>query len=860
MADQIGIKVLVDAAAAVANLKKTEDGAKAATEAFEKLSDAEKRAVVEMARLQATARAAAADEARLSAYVAESSRLRREETSALQQASRAAAEETRKFTAETDRLAREQEKLAVAIERTRDEIAKLKAANDDNASKLEDSRSIARMLTTDVGQLGERIKSISPYWGSMAVTAVGSFTRIAASVGVALASIGAVAVALGRAAGESDNQARAASLLGGAYERVRAATADTITAQQALALQQGLVQSGLNVTGEQLAALAARARTFALATGGDTSEALGQMLDAMRGLESEGLRRFGVTLNSTGDRQRDFNSAVEQATTAQSNAEAQSRKWGTALTGVAAAQQTLAQTMQGSQRTMTEEVDRTTRAFSQMTSGIASAVARALNLSEVFSFMASDVIPTLFDSAGSDARNQRNIDGSIMLRRSAERSEERGTARNALNALRANRQISTEQFDQYSSALNTRGATREDYIRIEEYARRAGRESAPVAQSMLNEVMRPLLDASQRQFEQEHRANQLRQDISDMEAAGNRKARRAATAGGSSGSGGNELRDAMRAYQEAIADSPDGATQIFPADMPQNPRETATAYYQRLAEIQRGFNSAGRVNDLDPVYSAGQSPEDQFTMGEKHRALLDAADEQREQRLARQQRIGRRDRETRTQALRQDRSVGGGILRGLGVTGDALETEAKLTQGYADTIIGAYSKIGDAITRHVELVASGQETIGQAMLNGVHEVTKTLAMEALPKSLMELAAGFAALANPITAPTAPLHFTAAAVYGSVAAGAGIVAGVTGALGAGQSAGAASGARATGSARAASGASPRPTQEAAAPVTIYLSSIVPPGPRELQGLVNATAQAGRYNLDRRRDMVPRAVRT
>jgi hypothetical protein len=43
------------------------------------------------------------------------------------------------------------------------------------------------------------------------------------------------------------------------------------------------------------------------------------------------------------------------------------------------------------------------------------------------------------------------------------------------------------------------------------------------------------------------------------------------------------------------------------------------------------------------------------------------------------------------------------------------------------------------------------------------------------------------------------------------------------------------------------------------VTIYLNSTVPPGPRELQGLVQATAQAGRYNLDRRRDMVPRAVR-
>jgi hypothetical protein len=102
--------------------------------------------------------------------------------------------------------------------------------------------------------------------------------------------------------------------------------------------------------------------------------------------------------------------------------------------------------------------------------------------------------------------------------------------------------------------------------------------------------------------------------------------------------------------------------------------------------------------------------------------------------------------------------------------------------------------------------------------------------------------------------TAPAHFTAAAIYGGVAAGAGLVAGVTGAAMAG--APAAAGAANTSSARAASGRTAPSAPESAAPVTIVVSSLVPPGPRELQGLVNAQRQAARYGIDRK---APRMVR-
>ena len=399
--DVLSLKVLVDAARAVSELKRTQDAAKAAAEQFEKLSEAEQKAVSEMVRMQQASREAAAEEQRVARYVAEASKLRKEETDAYREAAREAAAETKRFASESAALARQSKLLTKAIESTREETEKLKSSNDKNAHSLLESRSKLGLLTTAVDQLGDKIKQVSPFWGTMATTAVGSFARISAGVGLAVAALGGATMAIGRAAGEAERQERAVRLLGGAFDAVRDATNDTITAQQALTLQQGLLQSGLTVSGDQLAALTRRAREFALATGTDTEQALGQMLDAMRGLESEGLRRFGVTLHTTGDRQRDFNGVVRQFASGSSEAEVQARKWGTALSQVDQNARTLRETLGPSQRTMSEEVERTSRSFTNMTNNIAGALARALDLNEVFQFWSD-----LFDSS----QNQRAID------------------------------------------------------------------------------------------------------------------------------------------------------------------------------------------------------------------------------------------------------------------------------------------------------------------------------------------------------------------------------------------------------------------------------------------------------------------
>lgn len=245
------------------------------------------------------------------------------------------------------------------------------------------------------------------------------------------------------------------------------------------------------------------------------------------------------------------------------------------------------------------------------------------------------------------------------------------------------------------------------------------------------------------------------------------------------------------------------------------------------------------------------------------RSIIDTIDESARARAEEQRRIvdQREDafaKELERANSERESSIGGRVASSLGVQTSALEAEARATQQYADTITSAYQRMTGAITQHVEAVVTGQETIGQALLGAVADVTLALAREALPRSLMELAAGLAALANPVTAATAPLHFAASGVYAAIAAGAGVV-------GAGASAASNAMARrpavpgAVADARAASGSSSSSSSSSSsgAPITIVISSITPPGPRELTDLVRARDQAGRYGLDTPR---PREVRT
>jgi len=741
----------------------------------------------------AAAKKAAEEENKLGAEI------RKAEIAALAAATKLAAEATKQLAAESKALGVSIEKLKSDIASTIETTTKLKEKNDAADQSAKDLRSTFVTLTTDVGALGERFSKTHPILTSFA----GTVGRLTLGVTAGVGAIGAATMSLAQHAAQSESSDRAIRLLGDAYGQVQDATMGTVNAQSALRVQQGLVQSGLEVTGSQLAIVSRAARDYALATGTETGQALDQMADALRGMEAEGLRRFNISVQSSGDRTRDFNAALEQLSRRQ------------AQTGV-------------ENRTMSEEITRSTDAMGRFIGSLASGISRALELRQAFSWAADLLDPEV---------QRRNLQGDSLLRAAAERARQRGsTLERIQQAERAG--LDTSQL---RAAMSTRGVSLEDMSRIgafaEEGARRTvsgGAGAVARQQAVLAEAITPALRAQM----------QLAMDTQNISDSTRAKA-------GESARAADRLTKSTEGAAAALTVFERVSNRI--AGMMQRAQSRSFAG-------RAGVSSLGPDEFGDLLGEIAAPRADELAAIENERSKLEAAFAEDRAGVTRgrerTQRRATRDRETRSQALQQDRSLGGGMLRGLGVTGDALQTESRLMQGYSDMAVGALGKISDAFTKHIELVISGQETIGQALLAGTNEVSLALAREALPRSLMELAAGFAALGNPLTVATAPAHFTSAAIYGSVAAGAGLVAGVTGAAMAGNAPPGASGAANQASARAASGRSLPSGNDKAAPITLVVSSLVPPGPRELQALVHANRQAGRYGIDRK---APRQVR-
>jgi len=825
--DVLSLKVLVDAARAVSELKRTQDAAKAAAEQFEKLSEAEQKAVSEMVRMQAAAREAAAEEQRIARYVAEASKLRKEETDAYQKAAREAAAETKRFASESSALARQSELLAKAIESTREETEKLKSANDKNAHSLLESRSKLGLLTTAVDQLGDKIKQVSPFWGTMATTAVGSFARISAGVGLAVAALGGATMAIGRAAGEAERQERAVRLLGGAFDAVRDATNDTITAQQALTLQQGLLQSGLTVSGDQLAALTRRAREFALATGADTEQALGQMLDAMRGLEVEGLRRFGVTLHTTGDRQRDFNGVVRQFASGSSEAEVQARKWGTALSQVDQNARTLRETLGSSQRTMSEEVERTSRSFTNMTNSIAGALARALDLNEVFQFWSS-----LFDSS----QNQRAIDRQRQQIRGDDASTERSNTLGALARLRE-RGINTSTLESYA---RSNGADLNELARIRVAANQAFDTASNVsstpegfraaAYAYVREQGVGALPGVQAMLRSQNADDNRR----EMDRAGDLKRKPRETSGADS-----SVRQARAEYNRALAAAIVVGAPIVAISRTEG--QTLEEYWQARARAQEQANrmqEAARTEQRQAAEQIAQQEEaDESRRGLEQKTSLARQYQDEINAQARRQRRDRRDQGTRRMAREQ--SLGGRVSSALGF---ATNDEGRIAdfngmQAGAELLTGTVNSLTNGLTNLFDTLVSGSADAGTAFQAFASGLLTELGKMAVNKGLFYTFEGIAALFS--APPAAPLYFAAGA--GLLALGAGL--GIAGAATRPQTPSAAAD---TSTAR---NLAPRSNNSGSsmrdlAPVTVVMSSLVPAGPSDAQRARNGLRDARR----------------
>ncbi len=204
------------------------------------------------------------------------------------------------------------------------------------------------------------------------------------------------------------------------------------------------------------------------------------------------------------------------------------------------------------------------------------------------------------------------------------------------------------------------------------------------------------------------------------------------------------------------------------------------------------------------------------------------------------------------QAGERVQSFGERVLRaaGLSVDDDGRTPALDAAQSGVEMLGQALPALQAGFANLFNTLASGSMSAGEAFQQFAAKTLSSLGEMAVNKGVFYTFEGIASLfSNPVAAPT---YFAAGA--GLIALGVGL-----GAAGAAVAPSAApGGSAAPAAARSASGASPRGAGEGAGNVTIVLSSLVPPGPRELQGLVNAQRQAGRYGIDRDR-MVPRQVR-
>lgn len=693
-------------------------------------------------------------------------------------------------------------------------LAKLQAATDEvtkSTTKLSLAQKTLQVLNTDLSKLGG--------------TAGEMGRNVATGVAAGIAGFAALAYKATELAAAIEQQDMAINRLGSAYDAVRAATNGVVSAQEALKAQQTLVQAGLRVNAEQLATITRAAREYARATGTETTQALEQLTDALRTGSGEGLGRFGVSLQQGVTGARAFTTAMEQLTTAQERQSVSSRTLREDLDKLPEGLMALGA---AALRVLEGPADRLTRWLT----GLAGASTSLRGLLSEFAG-AGDTLQ--------QRERQQATDAAAMQRAAA---REQLVSRAGMAGVG----ISTER---------TRGFSVEQLQalqrRVDELSGMSGLTGT-----------RAVLAGAQRsgalgQIQRLERQGQIEQLIDQMRADIDRGELRAVTATPTrraqarAGTPDTSLVTAMRNLRAAQAE---GVLRNAPlVSIGQAPRGTSTSeYIERLTAQQRMLNEHFRqvttIGEGGRLIEAG-------TVGRMARpseADLEAVVE-RERALAQSQRSKleaafENPREARARERRE--SLGGRALSALGIATDeegnipafdALQVGADMLGQSLGTLRSGFAELFNTL-------ASGSMSAGEAFQQFAAKTLKSLGEMSINQGIALTFQGIAALfTNPVAAPL------------MLAGGAGLIALGTG-LGAAGAAAAPSappsGGAATSAARSASGVSPRSEGGGAGNVTIVLSSLVPPGPRELQGLVHAQRQAGRYGLDDAR-MVPRQVR-
>jgi hypothetical protein len=167
-------------------------------------------------------------------------------------------------------------------------------------------------FTDRIKYAGEAFMVMEDNTRSFAVRASAGISAVSGITGMWVQNLLAASQALAAGAATAEQNERATRTLGRAWDEVRRQTADTVTAQQALAMQQAFVRNGMSTTAEEMGLLTRAAREYALATGTDTPAAMQQLTQALQQGDREGLRPFKISVQEGTTRSEAYRQAVNQ--------------------------------------------------------------------------------------------------------------------------------------------------------------------------------------------------------------------------------------------------------------------------------------------------------------------------------------------------------------------------------------------------------------------------------------------------------------------------------------------------------------------------------------------------------------------
>ncbi len=597
--------------------------------------------------------------------------------------------------------------------------------------KVSVDASEAKASLDSVGNAATAAKNKADSVGDSLADSFKAGGKVLGSIAAGVTAVVGLGTAIASAAAEGERHAAALQRLGTAYDQVTAATNGTVSAEEAVRVQQSLVSAGMDVTAEQLGVITRRAREYAQSTGVDMSQALEQVTQALQGLEAGGLRRFGATVDANASRSQNFANVIDQMRTS--------------FRGV-----------DPPARTLGEDMQHVRRGFTESLSAAAAWVAEATGLSTVV-----HEISAAFDV---QVQATNRVTAATVASLSAI-----GRARANAQAALASAPVTVGPVvndDVQQAGLSTSAVTSD--------IRERGSAALASARGVLGRRLRATdlnaqeimalasaetgLASSRTDRSDRERSAAAELQASTLEQAAQRIALERATASV------HAHTDAVRTHVQALRDAAterriqrealrEARAQGIAIEGPTRPHERSQRDQGWLVQQQAEIDAR---NALETTRRASRARE-QEAMGAEV-ARENAAQQARLERI-----------QALNQAERDQADLRVQLNQRFAQHAELTETRA---QGMAGLVDGAYQTMTGALKSHISAVIQGKEDVGTALKGILQETLLNIATEASVKALLMAATGIAEMATPGGQAAGAAHLTSAAMFGAVALAAG----------------------------------------------------------------------------------------